>query len=542
MPQIIEVPGFGPVEFPDGMSDEDIVAAIRANSAAPSKGPQARPVNPNRGKSRGELAWAGARKFVGDVGLGAAQLASGTGEALGYPQAAEESARLRSLADVRKMDPTLRTGAGQVGYTAAAMLPAVAVGLIPGANTAAGAALAGGVMGAAQPVGERDSRGWNMALGAGAGAAGQGLFNLVGRIAQPVRQALKPAETKAVALLRAKGVSLSVGQQTGSKAVQSVERTLGDNPAAQSAMVRQGERFRDSYTRAVLRTAGINADGATPEVLGSARKRIGDVFDDIAGRYTLDITDPQTANALNAIDRRAATELLNDPRIGTQIATLRAAVSQTGGKLDGNAYKNVKTTLDNLSRQQNIGPYAAELRETLDDALHRATRGTADFARLKLARTQYRNLMVIADVADTTANGRVTPGALAARMKAGQYTRNSMRFGRGDMELAKLARAGSTVADRFPQSGTAPRAAAQAMIPAAVGGVSYGLSDDPEMAAKIALATWALPKAGGFAATSPMLQNYLSRGIAQPAIRNALLAPSRAGLGALVPAYLLSQE
>lgn len=31
MPQIIEVPGHGQVEFPDGMSDEQIVAAIRAN-------------------------------------------------------------------------------------------------------------------------------------------------------------------------------------------------------------------------------------------------------------------------------------------------------------------------------------------------------------------------------------------------------------------------------------------------------------------------------------------------------------------------------
>lgn len=32
MPQIIEVPGHGPVEFPDGMSDADIVSAIKRNS------------------------------------------------------------------------------------------------------------------------------------------------------------------------------------------------------------------------------------------------------------------------------------------------------------------------------------------------------------------------------------------------------------------------------------------------------------------------------------------------------------------------------
>lgn len=542
MPQIIEVPGFGQVEFPDGMSDAQIVAAIRANTAGPSKGPQTRPVNPNRDKSGGQLALAGARKFMGDVALGAAQLASGVQERLGHPQAAEYSALLRSQADIRKMDPTLRTWAGQAGYTGAAIVPAVAAALIPGANTVVGSALIGGAMGATQPVGAGDSRGWNAGLGALAGGAGQGLFNLIGRIAQPVAPVLNAAEDKAVALLQSKGVTLSTGQRTGSKAVQSIERTLGDNPASAAAMARQGERFRDSYTRAVLRTAGVNADQATPEILGAAQRRIGGVMDDIAQRYSLDVMDTHTANALNALERRAGMELLNDPRIGMQIQTIRQAVTATGGKLDGTAYKHVKTTLDNLSRQQNIGPYAAELREILDDSLHRATKGTADFARLKLARTEYRNLMAIADVADTTANGRVTPAALAARLKSNKYTRNSMRFGKGDVELAKLARAGSTVVDRFPQSGTAPRAAAQVAIPAAIGAGGYALSGDPETAAKIALATWALPKAGGMAATSPFVQNYLSQGITQPALRNLLMAPSRAGLGSLVPAYLLSQE
>jgi hypothetical protein len=33
MPQIIEVPGYGEVEFPDGMPDDQIAAAIRANMA-----------------------------------------------------------------------------------------------------------------------------------------------------------------------------------------------------------------------------------------------------------------------------------------------------------------------------------------------------------------------------------------------------------------------------------------------------------------------------------------------------------------------------
>lgn len=43
MAQIIEVPGMGPVEFPDGMSDADIVAAIKKQPGAPSAPKQETP-------------------------------------------------------------------------------------------------------------------------------------------------------------------------------------------------------------------------------------------------------------------------------------------------------------------------------------------------------------------------------------------------------------------------------------------------------------------------------------------------------------------
>jgi hypothetical protein len=321
-----------------------------------------------------------------------------------------------------------------------------------------------------------------------------------------------------------------------------VERALADNPASAGQMARQGDKFRASFTRATLRTIGENADGATPEVLGRAATRIGAVFDDVASRYQLDVTSPKVANALNQIDRQAKQELLNDPRIATQITAIREAAQQNGGKLSGEAYKNVKTTLDNLSRQQNIGPIAFELRQVLDDALHASTQGTDDFAKLMQARAQYRNLQALADTADTTANGRISPAALAQRMKSNKYTKSSMRFGKGDAELARLARAGSTVVDRFPNSGTAARAAGQLGIPAAVGAGSYMLSGDAETAAKIAAATWALPKAGAALMTNPGVQNYLAQGIAPGLVRNALTVPSQRALGVSVPAYLLSQE
>ena len=42
MPQIIEVPGYGDVEFPDGMTDDQISSAIQQNmmQAQPQSAPQ----------------------------------------------------------------------------------------------------------------------------------------------------------------------------------------------------------------------------------------------------------------------------------------------------------------------------------------------------------------------------------------------------------------------------------------------------------------------------------------------------------------------
>lgn len=49
MPQVIEVTGVGPVEFPDGMSDEEIIAALRANFPPPTTTAAPAPTAPNVG-------------------------------------------------------------------------------------------------------------------------------------------------------------------------------------------------------------------------------------------------------------------------------------------------------------------------------------------------------------------------------------------------------------------------------------------------------------------------------------------------------------
>lgn len=65
MGQVIEVPGQGPVEFPDGMTDDQIVAAIKKNSMAPKPATQAE-IYQDTVKNRG---WgSGAPEFIHELG------------------------------------------------------------------------------------------------------------------------------------------------------------------------------------------------------------------------------------------------------------------------------------------------------------------------------------------------------------------------------------------------------------------------------------------------------------------------------------------
>ena len=70
MPQIIDVPNQGLVEFPDGMSDADIVKAIKRTSMDYAK-PQK--VDPTEGMSTGQKLLAGVGKGFVDVGRGIGQ-------------------------------------------------------------------------------------------------------------------------------------------------------------------------------------------------------------------------------------------------------------------------------------------------------------------------------------------------------------------------------------------------------------------------------------------------------------------------------------
>jgi hypothetical protein len=540
MPQVIEVPGYGLVEFPDGLNDDAIIAAIRTMDA---ERPQAAPdtPDPSEGMSPGELFAAGAGSQVRSVGRGIAGFLGPMAARLRGGDPAKVDANMRQQEDeIRRLEgPLMQRPEAQKGAIAGAVTTAVPAMAIPGGQTVLGGAAIGAGMGAIQPVGTADSRGVNIATGAAFGSGVPAAFKVAGRVAQPVRNVLSGNEKAAVTTLRNEGVPLTVAQQTGSRAAQGVERFLSDNPVTGGRMAEELAKRQRAFTRAALRTIGENADTATPEVLGAARARIGGVMDEIAVKYAPNITPH--LDALTQISDEASRVLPDGGRRITVQVERIIAKAGADGRIDGRSVQAIRRELEALSKQPDVSGYAVQLREVLDDALHKATQGTDDFKRLQDARRQYRNLMAISDAAGTTADGVIPAGALAQRLKSGKHTRNSFRYGTGDTELSNLARSMSTVLDRFPNSGTAARAGYQLLPGAAAGTASLAMGGDPAEAAKWAALGYAGPQLLARVVNSPASANYLARGLNVPPINNEL-AQLMMRSGQLVPPYLLANS
>jgi hypothetical protein len=530
------------------MPYDDFAQRVGLGSVAPaSSGPPRRYVKDKTAQMGGlELAGRGAGKFIRDMATGLEQRFLSGEVAQGTPGAAERADVLTTRASVDRVKDRnlMEKGPAKAGYVGSALATTVPMAFLPGANTLPGAMGIGAFMGAAQPTAEGENWQANAGKGAAWGLAGQAAANTLGRVAKPIKTAFTPREQKAVALLKKEGVPLTAAQQTGSQRAMQVERGLADNPVTQPAMSQAFLKRQEAFTKAVVRTFGENADNAGPAVLDRAAKRIGGGMDDFAAKYQPDMSDPRVLKEIADVEQEALRlrGAAGDNRVQIQIDRIRA-LSQ-GGKMDGKSYQSLNRELSKLARDPDSGEYAYRLKEALDDALQKAAGPEAK--EIKRLRSQWRNLKAVEQVADGTERAQVSGPALAQHLKSSKFTRNSFRYGRGDTELSKLARGMNTIIDKFPQSGTAPRVGNQMVVPAlaGAGGAAFGegSAEDRMMnAAKWAAAGYLVPKAGVGLMTNPRAANYLA-GANPGLVRNALALPSKAGTGALVPAYLLSQQ
>jgi len=524
----------------------------------------------------------GAGKSVTDTAMGAKQLldipaqflekqlnnsaVAKFGAQMGMPTAAESASQTQKdieqerIASKDLMESTpgmLGYMVGNIGQTlagGAALKGAGAIGAgsaLMNPQTYKAAAGVGALQGALQPTLQEENKAFNIAAGAGLGAAGLGIVNALGRVAQPVQNQIGEIASNAVDTLKKAGIPLDAAQATGSKMLERVKAALNDNPITAGAQHEFSGVQKQAYNKAIAKTMGEDASSITPEVIQKTKDRLGKNYEDIASRNSIHF-DKELQNNLNTI-RTEAEQTLVDPNqfkaVDRQLQNIIAKAEEQGGGLHGEQYQSIKKVLDKLgkSKDTDVAAYARDIKDALLDGLTRTTEqigNKADVALLKATNKQYGNMKKIEDIALKDPEGNVSPSLLynSLATKGKRWS-----FYQDDPQLAKLAAAGKIILpEKVPNSGTTSRLLAQA-IPAAVGGAAYGAYEgDWGGAAKGAAGGYLAPKLAQKALNNPGFARYLEQGLEAGAIRSGLEAPKKINVSkiptAAYAAYLQSLQ
>lgn len=528
MPQQIDVPGMGVVEFPDGMSDDQITAAIKQNMPQPTSTAADVAKSAGIGVARGGIGLLG---LPGDIinlaGKGAQYLVGK------LPMTDQQRAAYNQLSDSSLANKTPTSGditKAVEGYTGEFYKPQTTAGkyaqsvgeMVPGVMTGPG-----GVM-----------RKAGIAIGSGVGSEGAGELAqkympsaepyarvagaIVGGAAPDIARKLvtpipvSPERQRLLDVLDQEGVtSITAGQKTGNKALQYAESILGDAPLSGQQTSRIQQEGQRQFTEAAMRRAGAGPNAA-PEVLADNSQRLGRNFEDIAARNAVTgdsqfVTD--FGNTLREYDKvlpSAQKKIVGD--LATDIAN---RFTGPGGTMAGVDYQAARSRLSRMANNARANdPDFADalrgLRNSLDSAFKRSVT-PEDSALLDVTRRQYGAQKILEKAAsragEATAEGQIVP----ANLRNLVAVENRGAYARGQGEFSDLARAGAGVMAPLPNSGTAQRNLVTALATGgggAVGALSGGLGT-----AAGAVGGMAAPGVIGRLLMSKLAQNYLGNNL-----------------------------
>lgn len=264
MSQRIDVPGIGIVEFPDGMNDAEISAAIRRNM------PKRDHLAEARAQQMSEMS--GPQQFIAGMGKAPSDMILGGRQILGLADQAEvdETKRLGK--------PLTDTGAGTAGNIAGTIAALAPTMIIPGLNTVAGAGLVGGVTGALQPTDAGESRFANTAVGAVGGAGAQKAIGMGAKYAGNRLASQTASKATQAADNAGKDAVLAAGREAGYVVPPSMtesplagrilEGISGKQKAAQLANVKNQNVTQRLATKALALPEGTPLN---PETVKAAR-------------------------------------------------------------------------------------------------------------------------------------------------------------------------------------------------------------------------------------------------------------------------------
>jgi len=455
------------IDGPEGATREQVIAKIQERLSSTQQQPQ---VDPYTAQAQKQTI---GQNLLAGIGGGMTGLYLGAKQMLGKATPEEIQQHQEAMKGLRS------TTAGTIGDIGGQIAAAVPAAFIPGANTYAGAALTGGVLGALQPTGENDSRGENMAMGAGGGLIGKyagdkllkflrgrnaGMENQLAMqsgeelagLNQPTQDLLKKGQSM--------GFKSTPGQASGSKTLQKFEAALESNPFTSGVFDDIKTHNAGVLNRVTAKSIGENSDYVNATVLEQAKDRIGAVYKMVADKNVRAIPADDFASAMRNIDSSlegllpANVSFIDNPLVKNFIDVAQKGQA-TGEQLQQIASKLGKAAAKNMTTQggdRDLGMALFKVKDMADDYLRSGLKGETAKA-FDAARGQYRNLMMLTSRTGVvnTATGDVSktalPNVLASKDKAGYV------FNKNQSDLYNAARYGDAFRPIVGDSGTATR-------------------------------------------------------------------------------------
>jgi hypothetical protein len=515
MPQQIDVPGVGVVEFPDGMTDTQIVEAIQANTKQQAVQPPAQAEPQSRMEQIESVSpytlnvagydtgvkipkWAG--RGLAGAGKAMVDLGRGAGQLVGLTSQQDEAAAREADA------PLMGTTSGKVGYFGGGAATALPASLIPGVNTYTGAALTGAGIGMLSPTVEGESRAFNAAAGAAGGVAGKGIGDLVSgmfrtapaslvgsaqRASVSGGKAASKASVSGEAVLsgkgggytmgtagpdpsaglnstraalakraRAAGYELTPGQASGSKVLQQLEAKLESQPMTSGPFYAVKDNNQKLVNRAVAGAIGESADVVDSGVLAAAHERLSSNFKHVSSDVKKPVDVDSVMGKLASIedDFEGLVSTSDNPLVKRFVSYLEKGEA-SGRQLAGLSSKlgraaNQQMTGGSGDREAGIMLY--QVKDTVDDLIASGLPEKQAKA-FDEARKQYRNFITVAKSQGVVnpASGDVSGKTLGNVLNRKDF--HGYTLGKNESPMYEAARFSKSFGPIVGDSGTATR-------------------------------------------------------------------------------------
>jgi len=479
MSQLIDVPNHGQVEFPDDMSDEQIVAAIKKNAL----GYKPEPKQTTSGMARfaqgaKDPIDAGAQLLTKVLPQGLVDagnqannwLADKTGLVPTIPQGGVDAMIKADAANYQAPDGIdwARLGGNVLSPANLAVASKFPQAASMGGRIASGMA-AGGTLGALSPVQNGDfakEKLKQVSFGAGLGGVLPLLTGGIGRAIKP-----KASSNASVALLKAEGVTPTIGQTLGGRA-NAIEEKMQSLPIMgdmiTSARQNASRQFETAaYNRALKPIGqelpkGLNGRDA----LVHTETAIKQTYDDVLNKIGAISPDEQFNNKIASLESMVNKQVMpkaEKAKFASALNDVKQSIDDNG-VITSEAYKALESSLGSDARklasstniyEGKLSPAVKQLQAELRDMLSRQAGGAAK--ELKSANTAWANFKRVQNAAGRLGaeNGNFSPAQLQGAIK---QTGNKNSFARGDALMQDLGDAGKSVlGNKVADSGTAGR-------------------------------------------------------------------------------------